>query len=206
MPPERRCLVTRRVDARDRLLRFVRGPDGRVLPDLAARLPGRGMWLSPDRNVLNRALASNAFARAAKAPVQVDPDLAGWVERLLVQRVIDTLGLARRAGALVLGYDQVRASLRGDAAALLIEASDGAADGRRKLRRLAPDLPVIAALSRAELGAAVGRAEVVHAALRSGRLAERVACDVARLAGFRPTAPEPDATQRNESEGTSGPR
>lgn len=206
--PERRCLVTRRVDARERLLRFVRAPDGQVLPDLAARLPGRGMWLSADRNVLDRALASRAFARAAKAPVRVDPNLAAWVERLLVQRAIDTLGLARRAGGLVLGYESVRACLKAGAAALLIEASDGALEGRLKLRRLAPGLPVIAALTRDELGAAVGRAEVVHAALGPGRLAERLACDVARLGGFRPVGPDAERAEpaTMNSEGTSGPR
>jgi predicted RNA-binding protein YlxR (DUF448 family) len=190
------------------MLRFVRGPDQQVLPDLAARLPGRGMWLSADRNVLNKALASKAFARAAKAPVRVDPDLVACVERLLVRRVIDTLGLARRAADLVLGYEQVRACLRSGAAALLIEAADGAADGRDKLRRLAPGLPVVAVLTRAELGAAVGRAEVVHAALGPGRLAERMLCDMARLSGFRPLAPSESVAQRTtmKSEGTSGPR
>ena len=153
------------------MIRFVLDPAGRVVPDVDGRLPGRGMWLSADRNVLNKALAANLFARAARARVQVAADLADQVERLLVGRALDCLGLARRAGQVAMGFDQVRACLRSSSAAVLIAAADGAADGRRKLRQLAPDLPVITAFSRAELGAALGREGIVHAAVAPGGLA-----------------------------------
>jgi uncharacterized protein len=191
--PQRRCLVTRAVKGQDEMIRFVLDPSGQVVPDLDGRLPGRGMWLSADRNVLNKAAAGNLFGRAARAPARTEPDLAGQVERLLVSRALDCLGLARRAGQVTMGFEQVRACLRASAAGVLIAASDGAADGRRKLRRLAGDLPVITAFSRAELGAALGRGGVVHVAVAPGRLAQRLLVYVRRLAGFRPSVLAPPA-------------
>jgi hypothetical protein len=183
--PQRRCLVTREVKGQDQMIRFVLDPAGRVVPDIDGRLPGRGMWLSADRNVLNRAAAANVFARAARAPARVEADLAGQVERLLVGRALDCLGLARRAGQVTMGFEQVRACLRSSAAGVLIAAADSSADGRSKLRRLAADLPVITAFSRAELGGALGREGLVHVAVAPGRLAERLLCYIRRLAGFR---------------------
>jgi uncharacterized protein len=184
----RRCLVRRTADARDQLIRFVLDPEHRVVPDLDERLPGRGMWLSADRDVVNRAVAGKLFARTARAPATAEADLADKVERLLARRALECVGLARRAGQVVAGFEQVRAWLRASQAAVLIAAADGAADGRAKLRRLAPDLPLITAFSRDELGACLGRDEVVHAAVAPGGLAQRLLRDVRRLAGFRPGA------------------
>ena len=188
---ERRCIVTREAGERSDLLRLVLDPEGRVLVDLEERLPGRGIWLSADRDVVNRAVARNLFAKAigvrAKvgSRVNVDPDLTEQIERLLVRRALDSLGLARRAGQLMTGLDRIRAWLRSATAAVLVTAVDGAADGRRKLRRLAPHVPLIVAFSRAELGAALGRDEVVHVALAPGALAQRLLRETKRLAGFR---------------------
>lgn len=200
--PERRCLVTREVKDRDQMIRFVLDPAGQVVPDVDGRLPGRGMWLSADRNVLNRAIAANLFARAARMRVQVRADLAEQVERLLVSRALDCLGLARRAGQVAMGFDQVRACLRSSSAAVLIAAADSAADGRRKLRQLAPGVPVITAFSKAELGAALGRDGIVHVAVAPGGLARRLIGSVRRLAGFRAgvMAPAADGTTRFSSE------
>jgi predicted RNA-binding protein YlxR (DUF448 family) len=209
-PALRRCLVTRAVRPRETLLRFVLDPKGRVLPDVEARLPGRGMWLSADRNVVNRAVAKNLFAKAARAPAQATADLDQQVEALLVRRGLSTLGLARRAGQVAVGFEQVRAALRSGSAAVLLAASDGAADGRQKLRRLAPDLPLIAAFSSAELGAALGRESLVHVAVAPGGLAQRLLQDVERLAGFRTgvIAPPADAgpIESTETRETTGPR
>jgi uncharacterized protein len=179
--PQRRCLVSREVKGQDQMIRFVLDPSGQVVPDIDGRLPGRGMWLSADRNVLNKAVSGNLFARGARAGA----DLAGQVEGLLVQRALDCLGLARRAGQVTMGFEQVRAYLRSSAAGVLIAAADSSADGRSKLRRLAADLPVITAFSRAELGAALGRDGLFHVAFAPGRLAERLLCYIRRLAGFR---------------------
>jgi predicted RNA-binding protein YlxR (DUF448 family) len=207
---QRRCLVTRRGGARDHLIRFVLDPDHRVLPDLDERLPGRGMWLSADRDVVNKAVAGKLFARAVRAPAMAEADLAETVERLLARRALECVGLARRAGQVVVGFEQVRAWLRASRAAVLIAAADGAADGRAKLRRLAPDLPLVTAFSRGELGACLGRDEVVHAAVAPGGLAQRLLRDVERLAGFRPDALELSEMaapgRRTELRETTGPR
>ncbi len=177
--------MTRQVGDRRDLLRFVLDPEGHVLVDLDERLPGRGIWLSADRDVVNRAVARNLFAKAAGARVKVDPDLTEQIERLLRRRALDSLGLARRAGQLTTGLDRIRAWLRSASAAVLVTAADSAADGRRKLRRLAPHAPLVLAFSRAELGAALGREEVVHVALAPGALARRLLRETERLAGFR---------------------
>jgi predicted RNA-binding protein YlxR (DUF448 family)/ribosomal protein L30E len=206
----RRCLVTRQVLPRERLLRFVVDPEGCVRPDPDARLPGRGMWLSADRNVVNKAVARNLFARAARAPARVEVDLAEQIERLLARRALDTLGLARRAGQVAVGFEQVRLSLRAGTAAVLVTATDAAADGRRKLRGLAPQLPLITAFTSTELGAALGRESLMHVAVAPGGLAQRLLRDVERLAGFRPEVWLPAegsrALEPMESKDTTEPR
>lgn len=212
-PRERRCLVTRSAAPRDLLIRFVVDPDGQVLPDVDERLPGRGMWLSAGRDVVNKAVEKRLFGRAARQSVTVLDGLADRIEALLARRFYDGLGLARRAGLLVMGFDQVQASLERSGAAVLLAAADGADDGRRKLRHLAPALPMVVAGPRAALGAALGREELVHAALAPGKLAERVLRDARRLAGFRPDVDvemknagaegEQSSSDRTEPKGTT---
>lgn len=202
--PERRCIVTGQVLPKDRLIRFVAGPDGVVVPDLAAVLPGRGLWLLADRTSVEKAVLKGHFAKAARAQVKAPPDLAARVEALLVRRMMADLGLARRSGVLVLGSDQVLRALAGKfPPAALIDASDGAADGKRKIRALARGRgwqPVlIEALSSSELSLALGRENVIHASLKPGRLAERLICDAARLGGFRPQAPVNPADQAHDA-------
>jgi len=185
---ERCCIVTRKVLPEENLVRFVLDPQGAVIPDVAARLPGRGMWVSANRATLERAVRQGHFSRAAKAPVVVTNDIVDRVEKLLVERMAGDLGLARRAGQLVLGFDNVARALSGTSPpTLLVEASDGADDGRRKLLGMVKGArPIILDhLTRAELSLALGRENVVHAALKSGRLSERLAADAGRLSGFR---------------------
>ncbi len=183
---ERRCLVTRAAAPRDQLIRFVVDPRGQVLPDVDERLPGRGMWLSAGRDVVNKAVEKRLFGRAARQSVTVLDDLADRIETLLARRFYDGLGLLRRAGLIVMGFDQVQACLAEAKAAVLLVAADAAEDGRRKLRHHAPMLPLIIAGSRNDLGAALGREQLVHAALLPGKLAARALRDAGRLAGFRP--------------------
>ncbi|HLI67461.1 MAG TPA: RNA-binding protein [Caulobacteraceae bacterium] len=191
---ERRDLVSGEVMDEARLIRFVAGPGGVVAPDLARKLPGRGLWVAASREAVRAAAAKGGFSRAAKAPLTAPPDLADLVERLLIRRLLDGLGLARRAGALVLGFDQARAAIAAAKAAWLIEAADGAADGRRKLMALARNQPhppkLFGALSSGELGLALGGENVIHVAFLAGRGAERWTVDVERLSGFRPLLPE----------------
>ncbi|HSM97172.1 MAG TPA: RNA-binding protein, partial [Rhizomicrobium sp.] len=170
---ERRCIVTGEVRDETQLIRFVVSPDGEVVPDVAAKLPGRGIWVSADRKALEQAIAKNLFSKAAKANVKVSAGLADLVGKQIVQRMIGDLGMARRSGALVTGFDNVARALDGKPApGLLIEASDGAADGRRKLLGIAKarglDLPILDSLSSAELSLALGKENVIHAALKAG--------------------------------------
>jgi hypothetical protein len=191
---ERRCIVTGDVLPEARLLRFVRGPDGQIVPDVEAKLPGRGLWVRADRRVIAQAAAKRLFARAARAPVVADDGLPARAEARLVERMLAHLGLARRAGELVLGFDQIDKALRGpNPPAVIVEAAEAAPDGRRKLQAAARAhgvVPfVIGALTNAELSLALGRENVVHAALKPGRIAERLIFEAARLDGFRPLRP-----------------
>ena len=182
----RRCVVTGEVRAKPELLRFVVAPDGKLVPDVAGRLPGRGLWLTARRDIVAAAVTKRLFARAARQPVVADDDLADRVEVLLAQRCCDRIGLARRAGQAVAGFDKVHTALAAGRMGVLVAAGDGATDGRSKLRSLAPGLPLVECLTGAELGAAFGREQVVHAALAPGRIAEALVADAARLRGFRP--------------------
>lgn len=184
--PIRRCIVTRERRPRQALIRFVLAPDGSVVPDLEERLPGRGFWLSADRDVVNTACARNLFAKAARARAVAAPDLADLVEKRLVERCVSLLGLARRAGQAVAGFEKVRARiLRGSPVGLLVEASDGTSHGRSKVTALASDVPRVGVLTGAELGRAMGRDRAVHAVIDRGRLADRFLAEAERLGGFR---------------------
>lgn len=191
---ERRDIVSGEVMAEAKLIRFVAGPDGMVFPDVARKLPGRGMWVAADRASVEAAAKKNAFSRSAKTKLAAPADLADLVEKLLTKRVLDALGLARRSGDLTSGFEKVMAAVRGGKAAWLIEASDGAADGRSKIlnlaRHMTPQPRVIGVFSSAELGLALGAENVIHTAFLGGRSAKSWTQDVERLAGFRPLLPE----------------
>ena len=183
--PQRRCIVSGESLPRDALLRFVIAPDGSVVPDLDEKLPGRGLWLRPERDILRAACAKGAFSKAARRETRPPDDLAAQVERLLRRRCLDLIGLARRSGALVAGFEKVRAFLASEHAGLLLAASDGAADGRGKIRALAPNVALVDAFASEELAQAVGREHVVHAVVAKGRLADRILHEARRLAGVR---------------------
>jgi predicted RNA-binding protein YlxR (DUF448 family) len=166
------------------MIRFVVGADGMLVPDLGARLPGRGFWLSARADVLDTARGRGAFARAMRAPVNVPPDLPRMIQAGLIRRIGELLGFARRAGQAVAGYTKVRDWLEHGRAGVLVEASDGSLAERSRLLGAAKDLPVIAALAAAELGRIFGRDHVVHAAVARGRLAEALIIEAERLAGM----------------------
>ena len=190
----RKCIVTAQVLPEARLVRFVAGPDGEVVPDLARKLPGRGLWVEANRAAVDQAVRKGAFSRAAKAQLKAPADLAGQVERRLAARLLQGLGLARRAGELTWGNDRVSGAIAAGRVAWMIEAADGSADGRRKLLQIAArqDTPprLIGTFSAAEIGLALGLENVIHLAFLAGRGAERWTLDVERLSGFRPLLPE----------------
>lgn len=182
---ERRCIVTRESGSRHGLIRFAVSPDGEAVPDLAERLPGRGLWLSARRDIVQRACAENAFSKAARRSVSVPADLPDRLTALLDQRCLDLIGLARRSGEAVAGFEKVRAAMTTENVAVLIEAADGASDGREKLARLSSAAETLQVWTAAELGVPFGRDRVVHAAVFAGGLAERLVRDAARLLGMR---------------------
>lgn len=191
--PQRRCVASGEVRDKDELLRFVVDPEGTLVPDPAGRLPGRGLWLSPRRDVLQKACARNLFAKAARASVRLPEDLPAVTERAHRRRFLELLGLAKRAGRTVAGFQKVRNRLAAGDAALLIQAADAAEDGRRKILALAraarPDLPIVTLCSAEELGRAVGRDAAVHLLVLPGGLAGRVLAQARRLEGLVGAAP-----------------
>ena len=182
--PERRCIVSGEVGPNFGLIRFVVGPDGGVVPDLAEKLPGRGMWLSADAEVLARAARKGVFARAAKAQVTVPEGLAAMVEAGLAARVVELVSLARKAGLAVAGFEKVKDALAAGRAKVLLQAADGSDRGKGKLWT-----PTggrwFGCLTASEIGLAFGRGHVIHAALAPGGLTDRVIRDASRLTGLR---------------------
>ncbi len=185
MAVARRCVVTRAVRPKAELLRFVIAPDGTVVPDLAADLPGRGVWVSSRRDALEKACKANMFARSAKRTAHVPEDLINRVESMLARRCVDLIGLARRGARAVGGYEKVRDWASQGRAGILLEAADGAADGRAKVTGAARGVPVLAQLTAEELGSAFGRERMVHVAVATGGFAKRLQDEMHRLAGFR---------------------
>ncbi|RAU21919.1 hypothetical protein CU669_11520 [Paramagnetospirillum kuznetsovii] len=183
--PERRCVATGLVKPKAELLRFVVAPDGMLVPDMGHALPGRGIWLSPRRDVVNTAVAKRLFAKAARRQVSVPEDLAERVGELLARRCLDALGLARRAGQAVMGFEKVCAEVRAGRAGLVLAARDASRDGRDKVRALGAGLAVIELFDGAELGAVFGRETAVHVCMSPGKLALRLQGEAAMLAGFR---------------------
>ncbi len=161
------------------------GPSGEIVPDISAKLPGRGIWVSPSRAALEKAVKKKLFARAAKAPVEVPEDLVETVERLLVKRVTDGIALARKSGRAVAGYEKVKGWLLTEEARLLIQASDGSERGKSKLSSPPGKGTFLGCLTANEIGLAFGREHVIHAALASGGLTKRVVEDAAKLGALR---------------------
>lgn len=185
--PERRCIATGESGSTDRLIRFVVGPDDQVVPDLAERLPGRGIWLTADRDAVDLAVKKRLFAKAARRAVAVPEDLPGLLERLLLRRAVEAIALARKAGLAVCGAQRCLDAM--PYAELLLQAEDGADGGRSKMRgkmrTLAPEAREITCYTSDELGLAFGRSRVIHAVLTPGGATDRVLRESIRLQGLR---------------------
>jgi len=180
---ERKCIASGEVKQKVEMLRFVVGPDDLVVFDAKGKLPGRGLWLSARLDMLEIAQAKQKFARAARAKVRVPDDLADQVVRQLRMGCLNRVGLARRSGILVQGFEKVRAALKADPSGVLLQASDGGPDGREKVTRLAPDIQVVAQFTAAEIGQAIGRDNAVHVLMGAGKMAKAFLCEARKLAG-----------------------
>jgi predicted RNA-binding protein YlxR (DUF448 family) len=181
----RRCIATGQERPKTELVRFVIGPDETLVPDLACKLPGRGIWVAAERAALETAVRKRLFSRAAKRQLAVAQDLPEAVEQLLARRVTDTLSLARKAGSAVAGYEKVRAAIDSGWARVLLQAADGSPRGKTKVRLSPEEGPTIGCLTAGELGLSFGRDHVIHAALGGGGLTTRIVSDASRLAGLR---------------------
>ena len=185
--PLRTCIVTGETLAPERMIRFVVGPDSDVVPDLARRLPGRGMWLKAERAIVEQAVAKKAFARAARAAVKAAPDLPGRIEKLLLDRALEDLSRARRAGRAVAGFVKVEQMVGQRRAGLLVVADEAEGDGLGKLQ--ASGLPIERLGSSANLGGVFGREQAVYVAVArddaSGAFTQRIASGAARWRGYR---------------------
>lgn len=198
---ERCCAVTREVKAIQDLLRFVAGPDHSIVPDLKRKLPGRGVWVTATRDMVAQAVRRNAFARALKHEVRVPPELPALVDGLLQRAVIDALGIANKAGLVVAGHSRVEAALAQRRVVALLHASDAAPDGARKVnaaaRRLAgpayEGIAVVETLTAEQLNLALGRPNVVHAALLAGPASDGFLARCRSLDRYR-MQPEPTRT------------
>ncbi|KAA9006913.1 RNA-binding protein [Histidinibacterium aquaticum] len=194
---ERRCIVTGEVQPRQGLIRFVSSPDNLVVPDVLEKLPGRGMWVTADRAVLDSA-KDGQFSRAAKAKVHVPDDLADEVERQVTRRVIDLISLARKAGLAVAGFEKVKSWLADKPVRVLLQASDGSVRGKAKLWT-PTGARYFDCLTQSELGMAYGRESVIHGALATGGLSDRVVEEAARLKGLRDSGGGQGAARKEQT-------
>jgi predicted RNA-binding protein YlxR (DUF448 family)/ribosomal protein L30E len=170
---DRTCIVTRRQAEPDELIRFVVGPDNVVVPDLKRNLPGRGCWVTADRLHMDQAAGRNHFARAFRKDVTVPPELGAMVDSLLARATIGILGLARKAGAVVLGAAKVESTVRSGKALLVLHATEASEDGVRKITQArratayasGPEIYAYKLFSETELSLALGATNVIHAAV-----------------------------------------
>lgn len=182
---ERRCIATGESRPKAGLVRFVVGPEGTLAPDVAERLPGRGIWVAAERWAIEKAASRRLFARAARREVIVSDGMADEVETQLTRRITQLISLARKGGQAVAGYEKAKGWLATGEAAVLIQASDGSARGKSKLRPPGGKRGLVEVLTASELGMAFGREHVIHGALAAGGLATRIVEEAARLSGLR---------------------
>jgi len=174
----RMCAVTREVQPIDDLIRFVVSPQGEVIADLKRKLPGRGLWVTASRRAVAEAVRRNQFSKGFKREIRPSPTLAAETETLLVRSVIEALAMVGKSGQVVAGFSKVESALEQRQAVVLIHACDGAADGIRKLDAIArqngknsdesPEFPVVTVLTSGQLDLALGRSNVIHAAVLAG--------------------------------------
>jgi predicted RNA-binding protein YlxR (DUF448 family) len=189
----RRCAVTRAQRNPAELIRFVVDPAGAIVPDLARKLPGRGVWVTADAANVAAAVKTNAFAKSLKRQVEVPQDLPQRIEALFVRRALEALSLANKSGLVTTGFEKVEALLAPGRAAALLHGSDASPDGRLKLdrkftaiqRSKGRSAPIVDWLTIAQLSLAIGRSNVVHAGLKQGGATLRFLDEAERLRRYR---------------------
>lgn len=189
----RTCAQTRESLPQTELIRFVADEAGNIFPDVSARAPGRGVWIKANRETLENAIKSNAFARSLKRKASPMPKLISQTIDALYSKSLGFLGMARRAGVLITGFDKVEEAIKKSEPAFLIEANDGSADGRGKLIALSKkwrNVPIIGIFGTDDLGKAIGRDNIIHALMIKGQFAQNWTLELKRLEGFVSLMPE----------------
>jgi uncharacterized protein len=188
---ERFCVVTRAVRPIDDMIRFVVAPNGEVVADLKHNLPGRGVWMTATQSALATAVNTKAFARGFRREVRLGANFVADIDRLLENTVLDALAMARKAGSVAMGFAQVETELRREAVIALVHAAEAAFDGVKKLdsarrqNRQLEAVAIVRILTAAQLDLALGRPNVIHAALLAGRASETFMGRLRRLERFR---------------------
>jgi len=184
-------VATRAVRPVEHMIRFVIAPNGEAVADLKQNLPGRGVWVTATRSALDRALKANAFARGFRRDVRLAGDLVPRTERLLENAALDALAVARKAGLVAMGFAQVETALKREAVIALLHAAEAASDGVKKLdsalrqSRQSGSVRIIRILTTGQLDLALGRPNVIHAAVLAGRASETFMARLRRLERFR---------------------
>ncbi len=205
--PERTCIVTGAKDVPEAMLRFALGPDGSVIPDIRRKLPGRGVWTRLSFETVDLAASKHAFSRAFRARVEAPAALAAAVDALLERDALQSLSIANKAGLVVAGAFKVDAAIESGGVAALIQASDGAPDGAAKraqvlTAKLGQEAQAVARVDQftsRQLDLALGRANVIHAALKRGAASSAFLARADRLRRYRES--KADETRRTERGG-----
>lgn len=190
---DRTCIVTRKSGGPHELIRFVAGPDGHLVPDIKANLPGRGAWILASKSVLEEAIRRKSFTHSLKSDIIVDSDVVDLVDRLLVKAALGRLALARKAGSVVTGATKVEQAIRSGKAHLILHSKEAAFDGKRKIEQALysvkqpgkDDIPVVTLFNSDEMGVAFGDNPVVHAAILNIELAQGFIKTVQKLVAYR---------------------
>jgi predicted RNA-binding protein YlxR (DUF448 family) len=203
---ERTCIITRRRGAPDAMIRFVRAPDGALAPDIRSRLPGRGVWVTARADLVAEAARKQIFARQLKASVKAPPELAREVDRLLEADCLQSLSMVNKAGFVVAGFNKVCGALQKGEVAAILQASDGGADGKRKIaqeaRKGSREMETVEIFASSQLDLALGRPNVIHAALKRGGPTEAFLARCRRLVAYRGEN-APGAASKNNRDGVA---
>jgi predicted RNA-binding protein YlxR (DUF448 family) len=192
---ERMCIVTRQIGTPDELIRFVAGPDQSVVPDLKRQLPGRGCWVTPERALIEKAIAKKLFARALKTDVKAGPDLLDMMDRLMAQQLAGMMNMARKAGQFISGATKVDASVRSGKTLAVFHATDAAPDGVRKINQARKawtlgsgaetEIPSFQLFSEQEMDDLMGQNAFIHACALAGQAGEGVVKRAKMLERYR---------------------
>lgn len=180
---ERKCILDGLVKPINELLRFV-DIDNVLLPDFNKKLPGKGMYITNNRFSLVKAVEKKLFQKVSHHNLKIDADFVEMVEQLLKQKALDSINMARKSGILITGYEKVREAIKKNNIEFLIEATDGAADGKEKMVLLAKTIEIFNLFSIDELDKTLNKVNTVHLAILKNKVSESVYLHLKKYQNF----------------------